>query len=100
METFTIEQIKNYLLSQDSMGDMLYNLKAENIAKANDKLALVEQLMEIREDWTVQDYLEAYEDEWEDIQDMSVDRLAERMEEDLTNKYETSYIAILIRDER
>ena len=79
---------------------MLYNLKAENIAKANDKLALVEQLMEIREDWTVQDYLEAYEDEWEDIQDMSVDRLAERMEEDLTNKYETSYIAILIRDER
>lgn len=26
MKTYTIEQIRNYLLSQDSMGDILYNL--------------------------------------------------------------------------
>lgn len=33
---FTIEEIKNYILSQDSLGDVLYNLKAENIIKANE----------------------------------------------------------------
>ena len=33
--TFTIEEIKNYILSQDSLGDVLYNLKAENIIEAN-----------------------------------------------------------------
>ena len=35
-DTFTIEEIKNYILSQDSLGDVLYNLKAENIIKANE----------------------------------------------------------------
>lgn len=34
-EKFTIKEIKNYILSQDSLGDVLYNLKAENIEKAN-----------------------------------------------------------------
>jgi hypothetical protein len=34
-EKFTIQEIKNYILSQDSLGDVLYNLKAENIIKAN-----------------------------------------------------------------
>jgi len=33
---FTIEEIKNYILSQDSLGDVLYNLNEENIAKANE----------------------------------------------------------------
>jgi glycyl-tRNA synthetase alpha subunit len=33
--TFTIEQIKHYILSQDSLGDVLYNLTEENITKAN-----------------------------------------------------------------
>jgi len=32
---FTIEQIRNYILSQDSLGDVLYNLSKENIIKAN-----------------------------------------------------------------
>lgn len=32
---FTVEQIKTYILSQDSMGDILYNLNVENIRKAN-----------------------------------------------------------------
>ena len=34
-EKFTIKEIKNYILSQDSLGDVLHNLKAENIEKAN-----------------------------------------------------------------
>lgn len=33
---FTIEEIRKYLLSQDSMGDILYNLSAANIIKANE----------------------------------------------------------------
>ena len=34
-ETFTIEEIRNYLQSQDSLGDIHYNLSAKNIIKAN-----------------------------------------------------------------
>lgn len=34
--TFTIEQIRNYLLSQESRGDILYNLSEANILKANE----------------------------------------------------------------
>jgi len=33
--TFTIEEIKSYILSQDSLGDVLYNLTEEKIIKAN-----------------------------------------------------------------
>ena len=35
MEKFTVEEFKNYLLTQDSRGDIMYNLSAENIRKAN-----------------------------------------------------------------
>lgn len=35
--TFTIPEIRNYILSQDSLGDVLYNLKAEKIIEANNK---------------------------------------------------------------
>lgn len=35
MKKFTIQEIKNYLLKQNSMGDMLYFLTEENIEKAN-----------------------------------------------------------------
>lgn len=35
-EKFTIQEIKNYLLSQDSMGDILYFLSADAINKANE----------------------------------------------------------------
>lgn len=34
--TFTIEQIRNYLLLQESRGDILYNLSEANILKANE----------------------------------------------------------------
>lgn len=32
---FTIEEIKNYLNKQDSLGDIHYNLSVDNIVKAN-----------------------------------------------------------------
>lgn len=32
---FTIEEIRAYITSQDSLGDVLYNLNADNIIKAN-----------------------------------------------------------------
>ena len=34
-EKFSVEEIRNYIVSQDSMGDILYFLSAENIRKAN-----------------------------------------------------------------
>ena len=34
MRKFTIEEIKAYLLSQDSLGDIHYNLSEENIEAA------------------------------------------------------------------
>lgn len=33
---FTIEEIRNYIMSQDSLGDVMYNLNAENIIEANE----------------------------------------------------------------
>lgn len=36
MIKFTIDEIKNYILSQDSLGDVLYNLNEKNINKANE----------------------------------------------------------------
>jgi len=33
--SFTIDEIKKYILSQDSLGDVLYNLSAESIINAN-----------------------------------------------------------------
>jgi hypothetical protein len=35
-DSFTVEEIRNYILSQDSLGDVMYNLSAENIIKANE----------------------------------------------------------------
>ena len=35
MKAFTIEQIRNYLKSQDSFGDALYNLSEDKIELAN-----------------------------------------------------------------
>ena len=36
-DRFTIEEIHNYIMSQDSMGDIAYFLSAENIRNANEK---------------------------------------------------------------
>ena len=35
MKTFNIEEIRNYILSQDSLGDVLYNLNEQSIEQAN-----------------------------------------------------------------
>jgi hypothetical protein len=35
-EKFTVTEIRNYIKSQDSLGDVMYNLSAENIHKANE----------------------------------------------------------------
>lgn len=35
MEKFTVEEFRNYVLSQQSMGEVCYYLSAENIKKAN-----------------------------------------------------------------
>jgi len=35
MKKYTIEEIRNYIMSQDSMGDIVYFLTEENIDKAN-----------------------------------------------------------------
>jgi hypothetical protein len=35
--TFTIDEIRNYLISVSSFGDALYFLTEENIRKANEK---------------------------------------------------------------
>ena len=35
-ETFTIEEIRKYILSQDSLGDVLYNLSVSKIIEANE----------------------------------------------------------------
>jgi len=36
-DRFTIEEFRNYLLSQDSMGDIVYFLSADKIREANIK---------------------------------------------------------------
>jgi hypothetical protein len=44
---FTINEIRAYLSSQDSLGDVLYFLSAENIEKANEEVEEVEEVEEI-----------------------------------------------------
>lgn len=34
--TFTIDEIRKYIISQDSLGDVLYNLSASKIIEANE----------------------------------------------------------------
>lgn len=40
MEKFTLKEIENYLKSQDSFGDMFYNLSEKNIKKANKTISV------------------------------------------------------------
>lgn len=35
--TFTIDEIRKYILSQDSLGDVLYNLSSSKIFEANEE---------------------------------------------------------------
>lgn len=36
-EEFTVEEIRKYIMSQDSLGDVMYNLNAKNIIIANEE---------------------------------------------------------------
>ena len=36
-EKFTVEEFRNYILSQDSLGDVMYYLTADNVRRANAK---------------------------------------------------------------
>ena len=49
-DTFTIDEIRNYILSQDSLGDVLYNLSSSKIFEANQ-------------------FNEEEEDEWDELDD-------------------------------
>ena len=40
---FSIEEIKNYIKSRDSLGDVMYFLSVENIEKANDEGELADE---------------------------------------------------------
>ena len=52
MKQFTIEQIKNYLQQQDSMGDIMYNLSEANIEKANKTVSFtLEEILDSDADW-------------------------------------------------
>ena len=47
MKTFTIEEIKNYIRQQDSLGDVMYNLSEQNITKANKSISFsFEEIMD------------------------------------------------------
>lgn len=35
-DKFTVEEIKRWILSEDSLGDVMYNCNAERIKQAND----------------------------------------------------------------
>jgi hypothetical protein len=57
-KTFTIQEIRKYILSQDSLGDVLYNLTEKNIIQAN------QPEEEEEEDWdnlSDDDILEKYQ---------------------------------------
>ena len=49
---FTLEEIKNYIKSQDSLGDVLYNLTEDNICKAN-RTSFVEEFECLLEDFDI-----------------------------------------------
>ncbi len=53
---FTIKQFENYLISQDSLGDIMYNLSEENILKANE-LELSEHDLECQ--MSIEDFIES-----------------------------------------
>lgn len=43
MKTFTIDEIRNYILSKDSLGDVVYFLSEEEIEKANKTISFTLQ---------------------------------------------------------
>lgn len=52
MKSFTIEEIKNYLLNEDSLGDIHCNLSEKAIEKANKKISFtLEEIFQSDANW-------------------------------------------------
>lgn len=56
--TFTIEEIRNYIQSQDSLGDVLYNLSEKNIVNANTP----KEKVNYGDEWDT--FEDDFDDEW------------------------------------
>jgi len=54
--TFTIDEIKKYILSQDSLGDVLYNLSVSKILEANEPEEEEEDWDELDDDEIIKFY--------------------------------------------
>ena len=61
-------------------------------------IELVNKLMQLRESWTIQDFKDAYEDQWDKIPN-SLEECREKMEEFITLTYDESYIIECIESE-
>ncbi len=59
---------------------------------------LIKQLMEIRSNWTLQDFIDAYEDEWDEIP-KTIEECKTDMEDHISYTYDTSLIKECIHDE-
>jgi hypothetical protein len=54
--TFTIDEIRKYILSQDSLGDVLYNLSVSKILEANEPEEEEEDWDELDDDEIIKFY--------------------------------------------
>lgn len=63
------------------------------------KKDLVNQIMNIRSNWTLQDFAEAYQDEWDTLP-TNLEECQEKMESYIFHTYDTSYIQELIENEK
>jgi hypothetical protein len=62
------------------------------------KNKLVSELMSIRKDWTIQDFKDAYEDEWDFIPN-TLEECHKKMEEYVYHTYDSDYIQECIDNE-
>ena len=62
------------------------------------RLALIQQLMNLRKDWSMSDFKESYADEWEEIP-TTVKECQKQMEEYIFHTYDTDYISECIESE-
>ena len=66
---------------------------------SKNRLKLIEVLMDLRKDWTIEDYTEAYADVWNKIprtlKDCSI-----KMREYITLAYDTTHIKTCIENEQ
>jgi len=60
---------------------------------------MIDQLLKIRKDWTIQDFKDAYADEWDEIPE-TLKECHERMEEYIHHTYDEDYIQECIENEK